>query len=376
MGLAETGSGCFERAWVTGYSRVPAPPASIMPLRGTGALAIVECDPVAICITGDIRNPFLIFEVPTDRLAQAALERFLRLPTKLAFDLVRINSLAPTVAGPVPHESDLLPIGFVVAARLALVQDVTDEMHHLKVRLLVRRANIVGLARPASLQHAPDCSAVVRNIEPVTNVLAVAVDRQRFSGESAANDKRDQFLRELIRAVIVGAIGGEDRQSIGAVIGSHKMIRRSLARRVWTVRRIGGGFPERGITDLKTAINLVGRNVKKPKLVPFARGEGAPMGMDSFEESQGSHNIGLDKCVWVMNRPVDMTFGREVDYGCRPGFSQNVRNRFDTADVRTAKGVSMIIGKLRKILYISGVSQAIDIDHRVRCGAYPVMNKI
>src|SRR5262245_3648176 len=119
-----------------------------MPLRRTGALVIVECDPVAICITGDIGNPFLVFEVPTDRLAQTALERLLRLPTKLAFDLARINPIAPIVAGPILHESDLLPIGFAVAARLALVQDITEPMHHLKVRLLVRSADIVGLARP------------------------------------------------------------------------------------------------------------------------------------------------------------------------------------------------------------------------------------
>src|SRR5260370_35179911 len=138
MGLSQTGSSCLDTAWVTGYSRVPAPPASIMPLRGTGALAIVECDPVAICISGDIRNPFLIFEVPTDRLAQAALERFLRLPTKLALDLVRINSVAPIVAGPRPHETDLLPRRFVVAARLALVTAVPHEMHQLQVRLLLR----------------------------------------------------------------------------------------------------------------------------------------------------------------------------------------------------------------------------------------------
>src|SRR6266849_55505 len=148
-----------------------------MPLRGTGVLTIVECDPVAICITGDIRNPFLIFEVPTDRLAQTTLERFLRLPAKLAFDLARINPIAPIVAGPILHESDLLPIGFAVAARLALIQDSTEPMHHLKVRPLVRGADIVGLTRPASLQHASDCSAVVRDVEPVTNVLAVAVDR-------------------------------------------------------------------------------------------------------------------------------------------------------------------------------------------------------
>src|SRR5438445_5844725 len=111
------------------------------------------------------------------------------------------------------------------------------------------------------------------------------------------------------------------------------MIRGGLARRVWTVRRIGGGFPEWGSIGLKRAIDLVGRHVKKPKLVPFAPAERTPMGMDSFEESQRSHNIGLDESIRVMNRPVDMTLGREVDYGCGPVFSQNVRNRFDTADI-------------------------------------------
>jgi hypothetical protein len=100
------------------------------------------------------------------------------------------------------------------------------------------------------------------------------------------------------------------------------------------------------------------------------------MGMHSFEESQRSHNVGLDESIGVMNRPVNMTLSRKVDYGSWPVFPQNMRNRLDTADVRTTKDVSMIIGKLYKILYISCISQAIDIDHRVRCGAYPVMNKI
>jgi hypothetical protein len=154
------------------------------------------------------------------------------------------------------------------------------------------------------------------------------------------------------------------------------MIRRSLARRVWTVRRIGGGFPERGITDLKRAIDLVGRNVKKPKFVPFAPGERAPMGVDSLEESQRPHNIGLDKCVWVMDRSVDMTLGREVDYGCRPVFCQNVTNRLDIADVRAQKGVSWIANKFREIPDIPGVSQIIYINDSVRRRVYPKMNKV
>ena len=77
-----------------------------------------------------------------------------------------------------------------------------------------------------------------------------------------------------------------------------------------------------------------------------------------------------------MDRPVDMTLGREVDYGCRPVFSQNVINRSDIADVRAQKGVSWIVDKFREILYISGVSQIIYINDSVRCRVYPKMNKV
>src|SRR5262249_36139193 len=107
----------------------------MMPLRRTGALTVVECDPVAICVAGDIRNPLLIFEVPTDRPAQAAGERFPRFPAKLAFNLARINPVAPVMARPVCHERNLLSIGLAVAARLTLVQKAAELMHDFKIRL-------------------------------------------------------------------------------------------------------------------------------------------------------------------------------------------------------------------------------------------------
>src|SRR5215475_3595059 len=159
----------------------------MMPLRRTGALTVVERDPVAICIACDIRNPFLIFEVPTDRPAQAAGERFLRFPAQLAFDLARINPVAPVMTRPVCHERNLLSIGLAVVARLTLVQEIAELMHDFKIRLLAGRTDIVDLAWPAPLQHAPDCGTMVRHVEPVTNILSVAIDRQRIPGESAVN---------------------------------------------------------------------------------------------------------------------------------------------------------------------------------------------
>src|SRR5579871_926883 len=153
----------------------------MMPLRGTGAPTvptIVECDPVAIGLACDIRNPFLIFEIPSDRLAQTALEGLRRLPAQLVCDLACIDGIAPVVSGPVLHERDLLAIGLAVAARLAFVKEIAEAMQHLEVCPLVRGADIVCFAGPAPFQHAAERRAVVADIKPVANVLAVAIDRQ------------------------------------------------------------------------------------------------------------------------------------------------------------------------------------------------------
>jgi hypothetical protein len=130
-----------------------------------GRSLILERDHVAISFVRDIRNPLLIFEVPTDHLTRATLER-------------------------------------PAAASQARVRCCRHQLHSTDrgradpSRLLVRGADIVGLARPTPLQHAPDCGAMVRKVEPVTNVVAIAEGRQGFLGECAVNDKRDEYFRE------------------------------------------------------------------------------------------------------------------------------------------------------------------------------------
>src|SRR5262249_12502337 len=98
--------------------------------------------------------------------------------------------------------------------------------------------------------------------------------------------------------------------------------------------------------------------------------------MGSFEEAQRSHDIGLDEGIGIANGPIDMAFGREVDYGLRPVLFQNLRNCLDIADVRTKKDVARITGKFRKILQISCVGQAVDINNEVCRGAHPVMDEV
>ena len=115
---------------------------------------------------------------------------------------------------------------------MKVVQDIADGFDHLQVGALVISADVVGLARPAALQNQPQRARVVLDIEPVAHVVASAVDRQRPAVEGVENDERDQFLREVEGAVIIGAVGEQDRQAIGMVPGPHQMVGGRLAGRI------------------------------------------------------------------------------------------------------------------------------------------------
>ena len=77
--------------------------------------------------------------------------------------------------------------------------------------------------RPA-LQHGFDATAVVLDIQPVADVPAIAVDRDRLALERIQYRQRNQFFGKLVGAVIIGTVGGQHRQAVGVVIGTHQVI--------------------------------------------------------------------------------------------------------------------------------------------------------
>jgi hypothetical protein len=64
---------------------------------------------------------------------------------------------------------------------------------------------------------------VVLGIQPIPYLAAVAVDRQRVSPKSARDRQGDQLLRELLGAVVVGAVRGEGGQPVGVMIGPNRV---------------------------------------------------------------------------------------------------------------------------------------------------------
>jgi hypothetical protein len=70
---------------------------------------------------------------------------------------------------------------------------------------------------------------MVLDVEPVTDLLTVAIDRQRLARQGVVDDQRDELFREVVRAVVVGAVGGQYRQAVGVVVGADEMVAGSFA---------------------------------------------------------------------------------------------------------------------------------------------------
>ena len=74
------------------------------------------------------------------------------------------------------------------------------------------------------LQYGQDRAAVIDDKEPVAHILAVTVDRQFLPLEGVVDDQRNEFFREVVGAVVVGAVGNQGRQVIGVVVGADQMV--------------------------------------------------------------------------------------------------------------------------------------------------------
>ncbi|MNN76564.1 hypothetical protein D3C81_1929530 [compost metagenome] len=63
--------------------------------------------------------------------------------------------------------------------------------------------NVVGLAYFTFGNYLVQRAGMVFDVQPVTDLVAFAIDRQRLAFQCVENDQRDQFLGEMVRAIVV-----------------------------------------------------------------------------------------------------------------------------------------------------------------------------
>ena len=106
------------------------------------------------------------------------------------------SSAAAIVARPILHIGDQL---------FACTKGMDDVLDNVDIGALVVSADIIYLTLFAAREHGIDRATVIADVQPVPNLHAVPIDRQRLALHAVVNHKRDELLRELVGAIVVGA---------------------------------------------------------------------------------------------------------------------------------------------------------------------------
>jgi hypothetical protein len=196
-----------------------------------------------------------------------------------------------------------------------LVEEGADGVNDFDVRFFVQAADVVGLADAAFLEDEPDGGGVVFDVEPVADLHAVAVDGEIFAFEGVEDDERDEFLREVIRAVVVRAVGRERREMIGVLERADEVVAGGFRGGVGRVRCEGRLLGEGGIGEREGAVDFVGGDVEEAEGF-FARGRQlGPVEAGAVEEAERADDVGLDEGLGGIDGAVDVGFGGEIDDG-------------------------------------------------------------
>src|SRR5215471_18901033 len=116
-----------------------------------------------------------MLEIPARGVEQPLFERVARLPTELAAYPGRVDCVPPVMSRPIRNER--LEGAIAAGAGPQAIERVADGVDDLEVRSLVAAADIVLFADASPLEHEQQAGTVIVDVQPVTDVAAVPVNR-------------------------------------------------------------------------------------------------------------------------------------------------------------------------------------------------------
>lgn len=176
-----------------------------------------------------------------------------RPPAELALELRAVDGVAAVVAGAVGDPVEVLGIA---------AHGLEDHAQHGNVVLLAVGSDEVGLPHPALREDVPDGRGVVLGVDPVADVLALAVELGADAVDDVGDLPGDELLHVLVGAVVVGAVGDRGAQAVGAGPGADQHVGRRLGGAVGARGPVGRLFGELGgVVERQVAVDLVGGDV-------------------------------------------------------------------------------------------------------------------
>ena len=165
-------------------------------------------NPTLVGTARHVVYPGLVVEIPLDSFLDARFEGFGWFPAKFSLNLAGVDGVASVMTGAILDVGNLGFVGLLVGAWAKLIKNGAQCVDNVEVGLFVPATNVIGFTKLAGFEDAADCAAMVLDVEPVADLLSVTIDRQRLARQGVVNDERDELFREVVRAVVVGAVGG------------------------------------------------------------------------------------------------------------------------------------------------------------------------
>lgn len=176
-----------------------------------------------------------------------------RPPAQLALELRAVDGVATVVAGAVDDPVEVLGVA---------AHGLQDHAQDGDVVLLGIRSDEVGLPHAALREDVPDGAGVVLGVDPVTDVLALAVELGAHAVDDVRDLPGDELLHVLVGAVVVGAVGDRGAKPVGAGPGTHEHVGARLGRAVRRGRVVGRLLGELvRVVERQVAVDLVGGDV-------------------------------------------------------------------------------------------------------------------
>ncbi len=273
------------------------------------------------------------------------------------------------MTGAVGDVGDLIAVGAGLGHHL--VEQITDGMNDVQVLFLVMTADVVGLADGTSGDHGIERASVIFHIEPVTDLVALAIDRQRLAIERIEDDQRDQLLGEVERAVVVGTVGDDGRQAVSTAPGAHQMVTGGLGGRIGAAGGIGGGFGKERqchtgddfIRMGQVAIYLVGGDVVETEGRLAYLVQTVPVGASGLQQHVGADNIGLDEVGRACDGAIDVALGRQVHHGIRLMLGKHPIQFGAVADIHLLKGITFTVCDTGQGFQVARIGEFIEVDN-------------
>ena len=97
------------------------------------------------------------------------------------------------------------------------INGVDDCLNDVDILPFVETTNVVCFGDSSFVEDGVDGSSMVFYVEPITYVLALAIDGKRLAMTYVVDEERYQFLRELIGAIIVGTVCHDGWHAVSVV---------------------------------------------------------------------------------------------------------------------------------------------------------------